>query len=251
MVGAPVAARRQTSGRGSTGAPKFAFLAAACAVAAVGVALGLRYTGNAPKPAAVAEASLERTNSTSTTSAAAEGLLPASASTLESRVPTATFDSSPLSSETSRPKATALATETTSTAATPTCKDDGSWGVAGPVILPPLDCPATPFGRPSVPEDNSIHSGWVVLLDAEPIDDPVAIQQYYSAAARAGFEPRLLDSRKHLGLRDPYWTVVIGPYAYESEALSWCAKNWSASFSDDGSCKARRLDTQPPTAIDE
>jgi hypothetical protein len=154
-----------------------------------------------------------------------------------------------------QPPTNANPTTTTSTALPPPstqstgCTDSGSWAEAGPVVLPPIECPESPFGTPSAPENLDLRAGWVVLVDAEPIDSPNAASRYYDAVRDAGFAPKMLDSRRHLGLRDPYWTVVIGPMQSEAEAVAWCQENWAQSFSDDGACKARLLDGQPPTDI--
>lgn len=236
MVGVPVGVEPQRSGKEHRRFGWIVFVGCAVLAIGVGVGVGLNLANADEDSQSAQRAAVQEQEGSPVAPNASAVTTPAAPDTAQ------TARSTPNEPPPTRPPQ--VTTEVP-------CVDDGSWLVVGPATLPPTPCPASPNGTPSLPEDTSLTTGWVVLVDAEAIDNPHGIEAIYQRAAALGLSPRLLDSRRYLGLRDPYWTVVVGPLPSEADVEAWCAANWSGLGSDDGSCKARRLEAVPPSNPDD
>lgn len=84
-------------------------------------------------------------------------------------------------------------------------------------VGPFVDCPHSPYGHPPM-EEATLRGPYVAVLDSFRLENQHEAEGRYEDWASKGLNVVLVDSRTYLGLRDPYFVLVVDGYATVDDA---------------------------------
>jgi hypothetical protein len=127
------------------------------------------------------------------------------------------------------------------------CPDTTSPRWPPTTVGPVVECPSYPDGLPSGTELPTLVGPYVAVLNSDHLDKPTDVDLHILdwTVNREITGVGWVDSRRYLGLRDPYLVVVVDGFPRADDVRDWCsAHQISASR-----CYPRNpIDPDDPTA---